>query len=288
MMRSDDALRRALEEIAQEETERFARSMTQEEKHQAEEAFRGHRRRVLSLIARKSKTGGRRGGYLRAAAALILLLGGALIFFRQSAPETQPLSPGASSTVAPFHAISPAPTETPAPTAKPTAMPTPMADQTISPTSAPDYLKINTQSPTVTPISTENPLPSPTPEATAVPENGLLNVEAPAGWQGAFFPGQMPAGYAFEGLESEEDAWSASFRCGEKRIVFTEYGRLSALPIPEGASVSYRQWNGAVALIAERNGGVRYTWDQDGHTLFLEADDGEIAEAVARTVKSVH
>ena len=264
----ENDLREALSQLAQEETEQFAQSLTREERRNAEALFRQHKRRALSLIARHSrKAHGSAARWLRAAAALVLVLGGALLIFRQTPPEITPLAPGRTASVAPYHSDTPAPTETPISTEIPTPVPTD------------------------TPIPTPEPTPVPTLEPTATPPTLTpapvwQDAAAPSAWQGSAFPSRLPGGYFADGLESENGVHTAVFSNGDDRIVFTESEALSSLPIADGADVTYVQWDGVVALRAQAGSQVQLTWDENGHSFSLLATGGQ-AEEIARSVKKV-
>ncbi len=97
----------------------------------------------------------------------------------------------------------------------------------------------------------------------------------------------MPAGYSPGEKEYKDGVSTASFTNGSDMIVFTESNSLSSLPVADGSGITYVQWDGVVALRAEKNGSVELTWDQDGHSFSLLATTGEAAERVARTVKKI-
>lgn len=277
MTRMDDNLREALSQLAEEETEQFARSMTREERRNAEALFKRHRSRALSLIARRFRRGKRRGAMaLRAAAVLILIAGGAILFFRQSPPEPTPLSPGLTASVSPYYTD--APISTPVPTDSPTFTPIPTENPTSSPTEAP----APTPDPTLSP--TAEPTPESTPAQTAAPV--WQDVSAPAGWGGSAFPSRLPGGYFPNGIESKDGVHTAIYSNGDDQIVFMESESLSSLPFAEGADVTYVQWDDVVAMRAERNGQVQLTWDALGRSFSLLSTGGQ-AEEIAASVTAV-
>ena len=281
-MADENRLRQALGEIAQEEAEQFEQSMTRDERRRAEDAYRHHKRRALALIGRQTgRHASYTGMFLKAVAVLAIVIGGVILYQQRSPREVTPLTPGSQGTVAPFYTFTPSPTQTPEPTPIPT----------IAPTETPIITEKPTESPTDTPIPTDAPTPTPTPvptpEPTETPEAGMVDAAPPASWQGSFFPGQVPAGYAPDRVESKDGVSVASFVSGTDRIVFTERNSFVTLSIPDGADVSYVQWEGVVALRAETDGEVILIWDQDGHSFSLAAASGGAAEAVAATVKKI-
>jgi len=291
-MRNDENLRRAMQEIAQEETEQFARSLSREERRQAEEIYRHHRRRVLSLIRR---SGGKKpsytGMFLKAVAALAIVIGGIVLFQRQTFQEPTPLSPVTTGTVSPFYSFTPSPTETPVPTQVPTLFPTQTPYITDIPTFSPTLTPLPSDSPTPRPTETPSPTETPAPAETSAPTEtplpAMVDAAPPSSWQGSYFPGQVPAGYAPGEKKEKDGVSSVSFTNGSSVIVFTESSSLSSLPVTDGSGVTYVQWDGVVALRAEKDGMVELTWDQDGHSFSLRSTDGGEAERVARTVKKI-
>lgn len=275
-MAKDDSLRKALSEIAEEEADLFERSLTAEERHQAEALFRRHRKKALSLLARRTRGAGKGAAFLRAAAAVLVILGGVLLALRQPPRDITPLAPAAGSSAAPFYTPAPSPAAAPSPTVIPTVSPTAASFLTSAPTKSPTNTPFI--EPTSTPSPTQTPLPTQTPAA-------MQEASVPPAWQGAYFPGVLPAGYSLEGLETSNDADSAAYSNGDDRIVFTEYAILTSLPVPDGARVAYVQWGGGAALRSEKDGCVTYTWDQDGRSFSLTATDGKQAEEIARSVK---
>lgn len=280
-MSKDGRLRQALAEIAQEETDAFAESMTPEERRAAEQLFRKHRRKALSLIGRSSRLRAPRRAALQAAAMLLILLGGALVFFRQTPPEHPWLTSPSPVSVAPFHPATPEPADTPSPTVSPDKTPA----YTFSPTPMPIQTEIPSPSPTVT--VSPSPMPLPTESPAPAPLPGMREVDTPAGWQGGFFPRLVPAGYVLDAMTEENGACTAVYSDGDDRLVFTENAAPAPLPVADGSGVTYVQWADVIALRAEKDGHVELTWDQGGRSFSLLATTGDLAEAVAQTVRQV-
>ena len=108
MKREEDWLKEACAQLAQEEADQMESSLTRSEIRQAEEAYRRHRGRALSLIARRTGQGGGWARYWTAAAAL-LVIGLALYFsIRPESPDPVKLAQIPTASVAP--SFSPAPT----------------------------------------------------------------------------------------------------------------------------------------------------------------------------------
>ena len=295
-MKQDDLLRQALSELAQEETEQFAAGMSREDRRAAETLFRRHKRQALSLIARHT---GKKRGYgtavLRIAAMLILVAGGVYLATRQAPPDITPLAPGQSASVAPFRTDFPSPTESPVPTDTASPIPTltakPDLIETQSPTSAPIPTDVPTPNPTDTPEPTATPAPTPaiTPEPTASPAPQPPKVKSaavPDSWGGAYFPGALPEGYTLAQCGTVDGGWQAVYQNGDDTVTFTEHASMTSIPVDEGLTVTYVQWDGVVALMADADGVQTLAWDLDGRSFRLTATDGSAAE-IAKSVRKI-
>ncbi|MBQ9264149.1 MAG: hypothetical protein IJ189_08080 [Clostridia bacterium] len=297
-MKQDDYLRQALSQLAEEETEQFARSMSREDRRNAETLFKQHKRRVFSLIARMSKHHGKGigGVVLRIAAMLIVVVGGVYLATHQTPPDITPLSPGHTVSVAPYYSSTPGPTEQPTPepthTSVPTDTPVPTQEPTIIPTETPLPTSEPTPTPTNTPAPTKAPTvaltltPAPTAEPTAQPEEDLQPLSVPMGWGGAYFPDMIPSGYLLTGTSSENGMHTAVYSNGLSTITFTESETLVSIPLSGTSDITYVQWDDVVALMSLVDGQHQVTWDQGGHSFALLADGGT-AEAMCATVKKI-
>ena len=292
MKREEDWLREACEQLAQEEADDLERSLTRSDIRQAEEVYRHHRKKALALIRRN--TAGNRDSlvrYLAAAAALIAIVGAILFSLNRREPENIYLTGGPSVSVAPYYSPVPVPTETV------TAAPTPeqVAESTATISPNPDeiipeittYLDIieDIQQSTATPtiIPTEMPTPEPTPEPTETPAPTAVPV--PDAWQGGYFPYALPAlGQPVSFVDG--DGWHSVTYAGDGgEWRFIVYDSADVVSLPENASASYVQWDGAVALRMEDESGVTLAWVQDGHSFSLHSTYGdglEIAESVRK------
>ncbi|MBR0217855.1 MAG: hypothetical protein IJQ33_01425 [Clostridia bacterium] len=292
MKREEDWLREACAELAQEETERWERGLTAVELHEAEEAYRRHRRKALSLIRRNTREHSPAWIVLRAAAVLLVLAGAMYLSLRQPPPDTVPQTHLSAATAAPYY--SPVPTSSPSfatvwvfiPTSTPyssespmsstTYTPVPEAMSTVSPTSLPTLEPM--------PISTVESTPVPTPEPTLVPTAEPTPAPSavpspPEGWTGNYFP--MGLLDAAKPDISQGDGWQQAACDGWE---FTEYTDDRVLDVPEGAEISYVQWADTVALRAETADGVTLIWVQESRSLRLFTVSGD-AEEMAKSVK---
>lgn len=281
MNREEELLREACAQLAREETDQLERSLTDEEKNEAEALFRRHRRRAFRIIARSasSSSDGRRTMWLRIAACLILAVGGLFLALRPSIlpPDQTPLSGVPSPSVAPYYtasptaaALTPAPAETPAPTDTPAPVPT------ESPTDVPVLDALSTPIPTETPIIEES--------ATETPTESPRSYTAPEQWTGAHFPQQLPEGYVLALVSKEEGAVTAAYGREGHELFFKEYDTALSVAVPRQGERSYVQLeNGVVALRIEEDEGVTLAWDQDGRTLKLYGEEADVL-AVANSV----
>lgn len=294
MNRSDELLREACAQIAEDETDALARHASPALNREAEELYRRHRRHVFRLIEKNSKKHTRPAVWLRAAACFVLMAGVVFLALHQRQPDHNiPLSPGPSASIAPFTAV---PTATPAPAA--TAEPTP----TVTP--EPTELPYETAISEVTPVSLNSSvqyfnnepaeingepeeiteaiiLPTPAPTPQPVPTQAENGLEC---WPGLFFP----AGMAIQPEQiTLADDYAVYTYAGEHGpILFTEYAAAALLsPVPNGAQ-QYVALNGVVALMETANGQTTLTWSMDGHTLVLTAP-AEDAERIALTVGKI-
>ena len=294
MNRSEELLREACAQIAEDETEALARHVSPALKREAEEMYRRHRRHVFRLIEKNSKKHTRPAVWLRAAACFVLVAGVAFLALQQRQPDyNTPLAPGPSASTAPFTAV---PTATPAPAA--TAEPAP----TVTP--EPTELPYETAVSEVTPVSlnssvqyfnnepaeingepegvTEATVP-PTPAPTLLPQSALAENGLDC-WPGLFFP----AGMTVQPDQITRLDDHAIYTCADEHgpVVFTEYTAAVLLsPVPNGAQ-QYVALNGVVALMETANGQTTLTWTMDGHTLVLTAP-AEDAERIALTVGKI-
>ena len=265
MNREEELLRQACEEIAQEETDALRRKMDLSSARQIEAIYKRHQKSVIALLNAQLK---KRGGMKRVwqiAACLALVIGAAAGLLMQNAPEPTPLTPtGTSGPVHPYYTS--APTETPEPT--PTLAPSPTVSEKpdITPTFAPTSTQNPTETPTAVPTETPAPLPSQNPAASL----------APAGWQGAYFPAYLPDGCHITQAENDgERAFAViGYPANPDVITYSEY--FTARPLPAaGDTASYILLNGCVMLREQSAEGVTaLTWDQDGRTFRLTAEEG--------------
>lgn len=269
---NQDWLKEACSLLAEEETEELLHSLDEETKHEAEEIFRRHRKKIFSLIRENSRKGKNKGLIFLRAAACIALAAGALIALRtQSAPDLQPLAPQYTASVSPFlsFTLSPAPEE---------ASPSPFIS--ISPTPEIKYTIFPTNSPT--------PHPTRTPIPTLSPTNTPLPFSIPAQWTGAYFP-KIPADFQTKEVISlpESNALQILFTNAQgSSVIFTEYASAETLPVPEGSKLSYVDLGGVIALRMEEEGKVTLAWEKDGQSLSVTAPAHQ-AEEIARTVEKI-
>lgn len=294
MNRSDELLREACAQIAEDETDALARHASPALTREAEELYRRHRRHVFRLIEKNSKKHSRPAVWLRAAACFVLMAGVVFLALHQRQPDHNiPLSPGPSASIAPFTAV---PTATPAPAA--TAEPTP----TVTP--EPTELPYETAISEVTPVSLNSSvqyfnnepaeingepeeiteaiiLPTPAPTPQPVPTQAENGLEC---WPGLFFPAGMAIQPEQITLADEYAVYTYADAHG--LVSFTEYAAAALLsPVPNGER-QYVALNGVVALMETANGQTTLTWAMDGHTLVLTAP-AEDAERIALTVGKI-
>ena len=293
MKREADWLREACADLAEEEIRLLDRGLTPDERRQAEETYRGHKRTALALIRRRSARSAA-APYLKAAAVLALLVGAAYFSLRQSQPEHVPLIQPPAASVGPYYTAVPAAafSETPTPTPTPAPpTPTPTPSPAPTPTPAP---------PTPTPVSTDAPVPvTPTPAPSPAPTPASRRLPPPSGWSGNYFlSGELPASAGLDltkygrcSVRPEDDRQTVSYSYDGWELRFTEYASSVPVPVPEDADVSYaRLSDGVIALRAETAEGVTVSWDQGGQTLslFLSAGaprDSADPLAIARTAE---
>ncbi len=278
MSREEDVLREACAQLAQEETDQWERSLSRADLRQAEEAYRRHRRRALSLIRHSARGGRRDYPWLRAAAIAVILAGA--VYFTLSKPpdETVPQGQPAAFTVVPYYS----------------PVPSPSAEaETIweSFTTSPEITADNsTFIPTYTPYKAETPLvsstpsPTPTPAPTAAPSPGPAAAEPaiPGEWTGSYFPMGLLAVDADPAVTRGE-GWQQISWAG---WTFTEYADSRVLNAPADAVLSYVQWEDTVALRMETARGVTLAWVRDGRSLCLHAGEGDALD-MAETVKKI-
>ena len=294
MKREEDWLREACAELAQEETEQWEQRLTRADLRQAEEAYRRHRRKALSLIRRSTRKQVPVGKWLQIAAILVILTGAVYWTLEQSPRETVvPQVQLSGATVVPYY--SPVPSPSPSMEAVwadfPTAVPISPANTPFSPTNTPISAEMPAVSPTETPTLAPTPEPTPTlptvPTAVPTPvptaEPSPAPVPAlPEDWTGAHFPmGLLDAASA--PAVTRGDGWQQS---AWDEWTFTEYGDDRVLGVPEDAEISYVQWENTVALRMETEGGVTLAWVQDGHSMRLYSSSESI-EQIAKTVEKI-
>lgn len=269
MKRDEELLRKACEALAREETEELERSLRRDDIRRAEEAYRRHRPKVLSLIRRNT-----RGSapsvrtYLRVAAAVAAVLGLVLVSLNRTAPDTVHLAPVSTASLAPYY--SPVPTDVPA-----TISPV----HTILPSVSPTFEQKITEKQENTPTFT----PSPTPTATPAAEN---DPAVPAEWTGRYFPFGWQAD-ARSVTFTQGDGWcSVTWTADGAAYTFTEYVEAAAVPLADSARITYVQWADIVALRAEEDAAVTLSWTRDGRSFSLRSTAGD-ALAMAQTVKKI-
>lgn len=312
MNRSDELLREACAQIAEDETEALARHVSPALNREAEEMYRRHRRHVFRLIEKNSKKRSRPAVWLRAAACFVLMAGVVFLALHQRQPDhNTPLSPGPSASIAPFTS-DPADTSSPAATAEtaPTvtqpcvwsfSTQTPLPAATAEPTHTvtPNLTELPYASTAVegTPAPLEAPepdtnrapdeiteaiiLPTPAPTPQPVPTQAENGLEC---WPGLFFPAGMTVQPEQITLADEYAVYTYADAHG--LVSFTEYAAAALLsPVPNGAQ-QYVALNGVVALMETANGQTTLTWSMDGHTLVLTAP-AEDAARIALTVGKI-
>ena len=290
MNREEDMIRRACEEIAREETDAFEKSLTRGDIRQAEDAYRRHRKKALALISsRLGKRGGRFVRYLSAAAAVLLLLGGVYLSLRQNTPDPVPLSAVPTASVGPYWIKEP--DDTPAPT--PPITPAPTMNLNYIPTEKPIITEISDLSPTNTPIPTAIPtlIPTKSPLPTQTPFAETVNLQedlspVPPTWQGSYFPFDLPKDAVLLSCENGEKLYTAVYQTADGIVTFTEYQDSHMADIPEGAKISYVQWEETVALRLEDAHGVTLSWTMDGKSFSLFGPK-DSAEAWAKGVRKI-
>lgn len=287
MNRSDELLREACAQIAEDETDALARHVSPALNREAEEMYRRHRRYVFRLIEKNSKKHSRPAVWLRTAACFVLMAGVVFLALHQRQPDhNTPLSPGPSASIAPFTS-DPADTSSPAATAEPTHTVTPnltelpyastAVEGTPAPLEAPEPDTNRAPDEITEAIILPTPAPTPQPVPTQA-ENGLEC------WPGLFFP----AGMAIqpEQITLADDYAVYTYADAHGLVSFTEYAAAALLsPVPNGER-QYVALNGVVALMETANGQTTLTWSMDGHTLVLTAP-AEDAERIALTVGKI-
>ena len=269
MKRDEELLREACEALAREETEDLERGLNRAEIRRAEEAYRRHRPKVLSLIRRNTKGAAPSvRTYLRVAAAVAAVLGLVLVSLNRTTPDTVHLAPVPTVSLAPYY--SPVPTDIPA-----TSSPVP----TVSPSVSPTFEQENTEKPDNSPTLT----PSPTPTATPAAEN---EPAVPAEWTGRYFPFGWQADARDVSFARGEGWRSVAWTADGAAYTFTEYDEAAAVPLADSARIAYVQWEDIVALRAEEDAAVTLSWVQDGRSFSLRSTAGD-ALVMARTVKKI-
>jgi hypothetical protein len=294
MKREEEMLREACAQLAQEETEQWEQGLTRTELNRAEEAYRRHRRRALSLIRRNTQKQAPVGKWLQFAAILVILTGTVYWTLEQSPRETVvPQVQLSGVTVVPYYS----PVPSPSPSAEavwvdfPTAVPISPTNTPFSPTNTQISEKISTISPTSTP--TPAPTPEPTPTLTPGPTTVPTPVPPPqpppppvparrSVWPGDHSPMGLLAAAAKPAV-TRGDGWQ---QAAWDAWTFTEYADDRVLDVPEDAEVSYVQWENTVALRMETEAGVTLAWVQDGHSLRLFTASGDAVE-MAKSVKKI-
>ncbi len=261
MNQGEEFLRGACAQIAQDETEDLACSLSPAQIRQAENLYHQHRRKIFRQIERNSKkTASAIAPWLRTAACLTLVVGVAYLALHQSPPDNPPLSSGSTASVAPY-AQNPFPSTFEKKTdGFSTLYTTPINNTTEikaeSPTASPTYLPI-----------TEIPL---TPADV---------------WPGLFFPECMPIS-ALNQLSIAENQASFSFMTEQGAGIFTEcFSAVLFSPVPEAAQ-DYVQIGDWIALRETSGDQIVLTWVADGHTLRLSAP-AAAAESIAESVKKI-
>lgn len=287
MNRSDELLREACAQIAEDETDALARHASLALTREAEELYRRHRRHVFRLIEKNSKKHSRPAVWLRAAACFVLMAGVVFLALHQRQPDhNTPLSPGPSASIAPFTSV-PADTSSPAATAEPTHTVTPnltelpyastSVEGTPAPLEAPEPDTNRAPDEITEAIILPTPAPTPQPVPTQA-ENGLEC------WPGLFFPAGMAV--QPEQITLADDYAVYTYADVHGLVSFTEYNTAALLsPVPNGER-QYVALNGVVALMETANGQTTLTWAMDGHTLVLTAS-AEDAERIALTVGKI-
>lgn len=277
-MSREEWLREACAQIAQEEAEKLERSISPSLEQTADALYQRHRRRVFALIKQNSrKEKSRLTPYFRAAACLALAAGAAFMLMHPQTRDALPAVQPPAASVRPYYTAEPSPAPI---AAADTSAPTMTFNMTEK------QMKIPTDTPKITEKSIEapTPAPSPTPEPTLtpVPEERVI----PADWMGAYFPVEIPEGYALLGSTGEAGVSVAVYADAEGgRITFTEYETERSISIPEDAEMDYIELHGGAALRMVRQDTVLLAWQMEGRTLTLEADACcamEIAESVER------
>lgn len=272
MSREEDLLRKACEEIAEEETEALRREMDLSSVRQIDALYRRHQKSVSALLDAqfKKRLGMKR--FLEIAACLALLMGAGAAAFRNR-PAPTPLSPGVTASILPYHPVSPTPepTITPEPTYSPTPQPTITPAPTPSPTEAAEPAAAAAGSPTLSYISTDIPEVFPTQEPITPSESDLI----PTAWRGTYFPDYLSWGLEITGIGANDEQAMVILGSTSRPdvITFTEYFSARSLPAA-GDTASYVPLNGVLALReTSAEGVVTLTWDQDGRTFRLTAEE---------------
>lgn len=274
MSREEDLLRKACEEIAEEETEALRREMDLPSVRQIDALYRRHQKSVSALLDAqlKKRLGVKR--FLQIAACLALLMGAGAAAFR-NLPEPTPLSPGVTASVLPYYTQSPTPEPTvpisPEPTYSPTPQPTITPVPTPSPTEAAEPASAAAGFPTLSNIPTDIPEVLPTQEPITPSENDLI----PTAWRGTYFPDYLSWGLEITGMGANDEQAMVILGSTSRPdvITFTEYFSAHSLPAA-GDTASYVPLNGVLALReTSAEGVVTLTWDQDGRTFRLTAEE---------------
>lgn len=276
-MSREEWLREACAQIAQEEAETLERSISPKLEQAADTLYQRHRRRVFALIRQNSRQKkGRLAPYFRAAACLALAAGAAFMLLHPKTRDALPAVQPPAASVLPYCTEEPSPVPTAADTPSPTYALNFAEKQTEISTDTPNFSEKATETPT--------PAPSPTPEPTLtpVPEERVI----PADWMGAYFPAEIPEGYALLSSTGESGASVAVYAdASGGRIIFTEYETERSVSIPEDAEMDYIGLHDGAALRMVRQDTVLLAWQMEGRTLTLEADARramEIAESVEK------
>ena len=294
MKQTDDLLREACAELAEEETDALEQSLNRTAIREAEEVYRHHRPKALRLIRRYTRKAGTNAArMLPIAAALVIALGGVLLALRKPASDSieQTQLPSEIS-VQPFYTdsglLSPTsmissttfvPSTTPTEVSFPTLLPIATDFSTVVPTLIPLPSRIPTQVPTPVPTFA----PTATPQPAVSPTSASI---APTGWQGEHFPSLLPPGFELLSVSREDDGCTAAYTRYGQTLIFTEYDASHLIETPARADYSYIEINGETALQVKSEDGVTLTWSQDGHTLSLFTPQGDGID-IAQSVKKI-
>ena len=272
MNREENLLRKACEEIAEEETEALRREMDLPSVRQIDALYRRHQQTVSALLDAQFKKRFGMKRFLEIAACLALLMAAGAAAFRNR-PEPTPLSPGVTASVLPYYTQSPTPepTVTPEPTHSPTPQPTITPAPTPFPTEAAEPASAAAGFPTPFLDPTNIPTVSPT-DAPVLTSGGI---PVPTSWRGAYFPDYLSWGLEVTGAGANDEQAMVILGSTSRPdvITFTEYFSARSLPAA-GDEASYVPLNGVLALReTSAEGVVTLTWDQDGRTFRLTAEE---------------